>query len=804
MSLPPPYIPLGANAAAALAGGGEGAMVRVDVTRMPAQLMTRLAEAVRPVLVVGAIAERNRDGTVRLRTQSGDLTLRLPVEMKPGRTISVQLPPSPGLTAGQLARQALQATALLPRDALPQGLKADALEAAGPRPAGTPAVQPAAAAAGNATGRLPLLQPGTVQAGAPSANAPANAVAVRLLQVPAPLLAGGAATDAGGADGGLTLRATVAGTGADGTARLLTGRGEVQLRAPVPLRTGAVVSLQLFRIAAAAGGAGPGGSEPAASGGGLRALLLLPQASGAGSESRSLSGTGPSGPSGPSTPSTASALMARSGTAESLVRQGGQPAGRDGGMPPRGGPAMRLEPGVAAERPVAPSRAPLPGNPFQSLQAVRLPLAAAAAAYRGALAAGLSTAGAPGNGHGPLAPARPQPAASPGAASPGMTAARLLPASLLAPRQDPQAALRAIPATIRPVAVGPEASQLPASRGAEATSRAQSAAPSLGAAPDRTAPARGETTATRNPAPQAEPSAARLATASLRADRPAAAPPALGRSSLPPAPAGERSLSPLLQAQSDRSGPMAGRSPGQAGGKPPGALPGFRFASPFWAGSEPPEAGRSDPLPSLRQTLTALAQAQPGLAEQVVRSLIPQPNAALPATLLLFLSALRGGDIRAWLGDRVDRALEGAGRSDLARGLAAEFGALSRQTAESQQQPQDWRSLQVPLYYEGEVNAIRLSMRREQGGGPEEGVEDGEGSRFLIDLSLSRLGPLQLDGTLRATSLALTVRSHRVLPLALRQELGAVLDSACGAIGLAAGLSFQAGSTHFRQACRPD
>jgi len=201
--------------------------------------------------------------------------------------------------------------------------------------------------------------------------------------------------------------------------------------------------------------------------------------------------------------------------------------------------------------------------------------------------------------------------------------------------------------------------------------------------------------------------------------------------------------------------------------------------------------------------LTALAQAQPGLAEQVVRSLIPQPNAALPATLLLFLSALRGGDIRSWLGERMDKALEGAGRRDLVGRLAGEFGALSRQAAESQQQPQEWRTFQVPVYCDGSVSAIRLAMRREDDDAAADGEDAAEGSRFLIELALSRLGPLQLDGVFRAKSLALTVRSHRMLPLAMRRELGELLDAACGAVGLAAGLTFQAGPTTFRYPHQP-
>ena len=172
-----------------------------------------------------------------------------------------------------------------------------------------------------------------------------------------------------------------------------------------------------------------------------------------------------------------------------------------------------------------------------------------------------------------------------------------------------------------------------------------------------------------------------------------------------------RSLSTLLQAQSDRQAIPGGRPIAGAIGRGVAGL-GAPTLVPAYGGVDAGGSGHNlnDPLPSLRQTLAALAQAQPGLAEQVVRSLIPQPNAALPATLLLFLSALRGGDIRAWLGDRVEKALEVAGRSDLLGRLAGDFAGLSRQGGEPLQAGQDWRSFSLPFLDDGALSAIRIGL----------------------------------------------------------------------------------------------
>ena len=456
----------------------------------------------------------------------------------------------------------------------------------------------------------------------------------------------------------MSVSATITGTDASGTTRLLTAHGEVRLRAPAPLRTGSVVTLQILPAAAERGAASPAGASG-------RALLILPAAA------------------------DRSGVLASDGRSLGSGRTAMATDGRQASDP-----AQAAKPGMASQ-PTDPGRTPAPTSPVPTPKATQSAPASPTAGKAGPQGGAAPAAGRTTNQPEPLQPQARSP----------------LPARSLA---------QADPSHIR--------------------------------APERM-PASGEA----------------------------------------------RSLTTLLQAQSDRpAASPAGRPIAGAVGR---FATGFG-APPLWASYSAGDAagtGANDPLPSLRQTLTALAQVQPGLAEQVVRSLIPQPNAALPATVLLFLSALRGGDVRSWLGDRVERALETAGRSDLLGRLAGDFAGLSRQGGEAQQPMSDWRSFSLPFLDDGALSAIRISLGRSD----EDGAADGEadeqgGTRFLIDLALSRLGPMQLDGTLRSQSLALIVRSHRTLPLALRRELGEVLDGACGAIGLSAGLTFQAGPTTFQ------
>ena len=67
------------------------------------------------------------------------------------------------------------------------------------------------------------------------------------------------------------------------------------------------------------------------------------------------------------------------------------------------------------------------------------------------------------------------------------------------------------------------------------------------------------------------------------------------------------------------------------------------------------------------------------------------------------------------------------------------------------------------------------------------------GSRALITLDLSRLGPLQLDGMFRKEprGLDVMIRTKQPLPDALRLELTGVFGESTAAMGLKGGLTFQ-------------
>ena len=195
-------------------------------------------------------------------------------------------------------------------------------------------------------------------------------------------------------------------------------------------------------------------------------------------------------------------------------------------------------------------------------------------------------------------------------------------------------------------------------------------------------------------------------------------------------------------------------------------------------------------MPSLTEALTVLAAANPTLANAVAQALVPQPNGQLAAAVLFFLTAVRGGDFRTWLGERATRSLDSAGRGDLLARLGGEAAALSRQAGEAIHG--DWRGYTIPMLTGEGLGSFRLLVRPrgERGEGGRGDEADPGSRRFLIDVELSRLGPLQIDGLFKTRKLDLVVRSRTAFCLDDRREMNRIFAQACETSGIAGALSF--------------
>ncbi|MEI8393352.1 MAG: hypothetical protein WCF85_01355 [Rhodospirillaceae bacterium] len=198
-------------------------------------------------------------------------------------------------------------------------------------------------------------------------------------------------------------------------------------------------------------------------------------------------------------------------------------------------------------------------------------------------------------------------------------------------------------------------------------------------------------------------------------------------------------------------------------------------------------------LPALGEALTAFGGPESALARSLLGSIVPQPNRKLAAALTFFLEKARRGDASGWLGEEAGAALDQAGRHDLLDKLDEDFRGLA-QRAEAQPGA-EWHPFTIPLFDGTGFQRLELFVHavhdEDESDTSRRGGE--QGKRFILDLDLSRLGPLQLDGLVRTGRFDLILRSRDALPDPLRHDLLSVFADTLEAAGYSGGLSFQAG-----------
>jgi len=201
---------------------------------------------------------------------------------------------------------------------------------------------------------------------------------------------------------------------------------------------------------------------------------------------------------------------------------------------------------------------------------------------------------------------------------------------------------------------------------------------------------------------------------------------------------------------------------------PSGAL---GTSGPGAAGSGPAPLGTlAHSWPALEETLRVLQEvAPPGVAAATLRDAIPQPGSRLASGLLFFLSALSAGNMNRWIGNQAIQALKSAGRDSLVSRLRRDFGQLGRL---ADNEGGDWRLFFIPIHDGDQLQQLRLFLRNGgQDGDGGAGQDDEDPTRFVVEVEMSRLGELQLDGLVREKRLDLILRSRAPLPEFMRRDI---------------------------------
>jgi hypothetical protein len=199
--------------------------------------------------------------------------------------------------------------------------------------------------------------------------------------------------------------------------------------------------------------------------------------------------------------------------------------------------------------------------------------------------------------------------------------------------------------------------------------------------------------------------------------------------------------------------------------------------------------------PELDDAVRSLNESHPTLGQQVMSSILPKADTTLAANIILLLAAIRGGDIKNWFGEAPVRALQRI-KPELMSRLRDDFTQIGRLSDDNISS--DWRAFPVPFLNGQAIEQIRLFMKRNSENKDDEQAPD-NGARFVLDLDLTRLGRLQLDGLVRTDKkqFDLIIRTNNHLQQAMQNDIRNIFQKAVEQTGYNGGLTFQAAPAGF-------
>lgn len=207
-----------------------------------------------------------------------------------------------------------------------------------------------------------------------------------------------------------------------------------------------------------------------------------------------------------------------------------------------------------------------------------------------------------------------------------------------------------------------------------------------------------------------------------------------------------------------------------------------------------PQLLQPGPWPIMDELYQGLLRVTPQAAQSLSQS-VPNPASnvsQLTPAALLFVAAVRSGDFASWLGGKSIDALQRIGKGNLPGRLGTEMASLNRGDAPVG----EWRAVPLPMFWEGEIQKVTLYTRQDRDAN---GGEDGDPNqtRFVFDLDLTRMGPVQLDGLIKGQRLDLIVRTEIPFSEPMRQAMRQAYTDALYSTELSGELNFQGDTKHW-------
>ncbi|HEX2859814.1 MAG TPA: hypothetical protein VHP58_06435 [Alphaproteobacteria bacterium] len=195
--------------------------------------------------------------------------------------------------------------------------------------------------------------------------------------------------------------------------------------------------------------------------------------------------------------------------------------------------------------------------------------------------------------------------------------------------------------------------------------------------------------------------------------------------------------------------------------------------------------------PQLAKAATDIAQTSPRVAQQLAAHL-PQAGALMPG-LASYVDALQHNNVQKWLGNEVVTMLRAMGVD-----LAPDLTQLSilRQPG-----PEAWQGVLFP-YLETPQSQPQQGRFFWKNTPPEEEQQTSGNTRFLVEMNLSQLGEVQLDGLITYPELWLKLRVHPPADTSFGTGLQSTVQTMLESFGLSGGISIESTDTFPIEAAR--
>lgn len=201
--------------------------------------------------------------------------------------------------------------------------------------------------------------------------------------------------------------------------------------------------------------------------------------------------------------------------------------------------------------------------------------------------------------------------------------------------------------------------------------------------------------------------------------------------------------------------------------------------------------------PALDEALSLVAQTQNiAQGQPALTNLIPNIGPQLTHDLMLFLNVVRSGDIRSFWPPQMLKHIEEV-KPDLLGRLQLDMGSMQQLAQPAQ--PHQWAVYLVPMFFGASPEHMRLFVRHDDGS--QTSKDDTHNQRFIMELELSHLGDMQLDGFVqggaRPNQFDLVIRTAKALPTQIEADIRHLFTNALQTTRLKGQILFQVGREHF-------